>query len=113
MIFRIILLLLRTWYYHYSVFYFIEKREAGETMQHLNELIEKAKLAIESIQDKSLTAWDEIRVEYFGKKGYFTQLMKELRNVSAEERPAMGAKINEAKQAALEFLNAKNGVGTG
>ncbi|EDK10678.1 phenylalanyl-tRNA synthetase alpha subunit [Haemophilus influenzae PittHH] len=76
-------------------------------MQHLNELIEKAKLAIESIQDKSLTALDEIRVEYFGKKGYFTQLMQELRNVSAEERPAMGAKINEAKQAALEFLNAK------
>ena len=76
-------------------------------MQHLNELVEKAKLAIESIQDKSLTALDEIRVEYFGKKGHFTQLMQELRNVSAEERPAMGAKINEAKQAALEFLNAK------
>ena len=32
-------------------------------MQHLNELVEKAKLAIESIQDKSLTALDEIRVE--------------------------------------------------
>ena len=64
-------------------------------MQHLNELIEKAKLAIESIQDKSLTALDEIRVEYFGKKGYFTQLMQELRNVSAEERPAMGAKLTK------------------
>ena len=51
MIFRIILLLLRTWYYHYSVFLFYKKREAGETMQHLNELIEKAKLAIESIQE--------------------------------------------------------------
>ena len=33
--------------------------------------------------------------------------MQELRNVAAEERPAMGAKINEAKQAALDFLNAK------
>ena len=29
--------------------------------------------------------------------------MQELRNVAAEERPAMGAKINEAKQAALDF----------
>jgi phenylalanine--tRNA ligase, alpha subunit len=30
-----------------------------------------------------------------------------LRNVAAEERPAVGAKINEAKQVALDFLNAK------
>ena len=74
-------------------------------MQHLQELVEKAKSAIESIQDKSLSALDEIRVEYFGKKGHFTQLMQELRNVAAEERPAIGAKINEAKQAALDFLN--------
>ncbi|MFC2553418.1 MAG: phenylalanine--tRNA ligase subunit alpha, partial [Rodentibacter sp.] len=37
----------------------------------------------------------------------FTQLMQELRNVAAEERPALGAKINEAKQIALDFLNAK------
>ena len=33
--------------------------------------------------------------------------MQELRNVAAEERPAVGAKINEAKQIALDFLNAK------
>lgn len=107
MIFRIILLLFKCLVLSLLGFDFIEKREAGETMQHLNKLVEKAKLAIESIQDKSLTVLDEIRVEYFSKKGHFTQLMQELRNVSAEERPAMGAKINEAKQAALEFLNAK------
>jgi len=77
-------------------------------MQHLNELVEKAKLAIESIQDKSLTALDEIRVEYFGKKGHFTQLMQELRNVSAEERPAMGAKINEATDKAVDKVESYN-----
>ena len=76
-------------------------------MQHLKDLVEKARNAIDNIEDKSLAALDEIRVEYFGKKGHFTQLMQELRNVAAEERPAMGAKINEAKQAALDFLNAK------
>ena len=69
-------------------------------MQHLKDLVEKARNAIDNIEDKSLAALDEIRVEYFGKKGHFTQLMQELRNVAAEERPAMGAKINEAKQAA-------------
>ena len=77
-------------------------------MQHLKDLVEKARNAIDNIEDKSLAALDEIRVEYFGKKGHFTQLMQELRNVAAEERPAVGAKINEAKQVALDFLNAKN-----
>ena len=62
----------------------------------------KAKSAIEQIENKSLTTLDEIRVNIFGKR-HFTQLMQELRNVAAEERPAMGAKINEAKQAALDF----------
>jgi len=76
-------------------------------MQYLKELVDKARNAIDNIEDKSLAALDEIRVEYFGKKGHFTQLMQELRNVAAEDRPAMGAKINEAKQVALDFLNAK------
>ena len=69
-------------------------------MQHLKDLVEKARNAIDNIEDKSLAALDEIRVEYFGKKGHFTQLMQELRNVAAEERPAVGAKINEAKHPA-------------
>ncbi len=38
-------------------------------MQHLKDLVEKAKSAIEQIENKSLTTLDEIRVEYFGKKG--------------------------------------------
>ena len=48
-------------------------------MQHLKDLVEKAKSAIEQIENRSLATLDEIRVEYFGKKGHFTQLMQELR----------------------------------
>lgn len=76
-------------------------------MQHLKDITEQAKEAIEKLQDKSLEALDAIRVEYFGKKGHFTQLMQGLRDVAAEERPAMGAKINEAKQKVLDLLNTK------
>lgn len=76
-------------------------------MQNLKEITEQAKKAIDELQDKSLEALDNIRVEYFGKKGHFTQLMQGLRDVAAEDRPAMGAKINEAKQAVLDILNAK------
>ncbi|MFZ7134841.1 phenylalanine--tRNA ligase subunit alpha [Avibacterium avium] len=76
-------------------------------MQHLKEITEQAKEAIEKLHDKSLETLDAIRVEYFGKKGHFTQLMQGLRDIAAEERPAMGAKINEAKQKVLDLLNTK------
>ncbi|PJG86454.1 phenylalanine--tRNA ligase subunit alpha [Conservatibacter flavescens] len=76
-------------------------------MQHLKEIIEKAQSAIESIQDKNLAALEDIRVEYFGKKGHFTALMQGLRDIAAEERPKAGALINEAKQKVQELWNAK------
>lgn len=76
-------------------------------MQNLKEITEQARSALEMLHDKGLDALEAFRVEYFGKKGHFTQLMQGLRDVAAEERPALGAKINEAKQTVLEILNAK------
>ncbi|MDO4625878.1 MAG: phenylalanine--tRNA ligase subunit alpha [Pasteurellaceae bacterium] len=76
-------------------------------MQNLKELTEQARATLEELHHKGLDALETFRVEYFGKKGHFTQLMQSLRDVSAEERPALGAKINEAKQAVLDVLNAK------
>ncbi|TDQ59033.1 phenylalanyl-tRNA synthetase alpha subunit [Mesocricetibacter intestinalis] len=76
-------------------------------MQNLKELTEQARTALEELQDKGLEALETFRVEYFGKKGHFTRLMQGLRDVAAEERPAIGAKINEAKQSVLDSLNEK------
>lgn len=76
-------------------------------MQNLYEITEQARAALEELHDKGLDALENFRVEYFGKKGHFTQLMQGLRDVSAEERPAIGAKINEAKQTILDILNSK------
>ncbi|WP_373818924.1 phenylalanine--tRNA ligase subunit alpha [Glaesserella sp.] len=76
-------------------------------MQNLKEITEQARLALDELHDKGLDALETFRVEYFGKKGHFTQLMQSLRDVAAEERPAIGAKINEAKQIILERLNVK------
>ena len=76
-------------------------------MQNLHEITEQAKNAINALEDNSLEALEALRVEYFGKKGHFTQLMQGLRNVEPSERPAVGAKINEAKQAVQAILNAK------
>ncbi|WP_415892113.1 phenylalanine--tRNA ligase subunit alpha [Neptuniibacter sp. PT8_73] len=48
---------------------------------------------------------DDVRVQYLGKKGELTALLKGLGKLSAEERPQAGAKINEAKQALQEVIN--------
>lgn len=48
---------------------------------------------------------DDLRVKYLGKKGEITSLLKTLGKLSAEERPAAGAKINEVKEAVSNAIN--------
>lgn len=74
-------------------------------MPHLAELVAKAKAAVEGAQD--IAALDLVRVEYLGKKGHLTLQMTSLRELPAEERPAAGAVINQAKQEVQEALNAR------
>lgn len=50
---------------------------------------------------------DAIRVAFMGKKGKVTDLMKGLGALSAEQRPAAGQKINEAKQQVQGIINGK------
>jgi phenylalanyl-tRNA synthetase alpha chain len=64
-------------------------------MENLDQLVQDGLAAVESAD--SLQALDQIRVEYLGKKGVITQQAKTLGKLSAEERPAAGQKINEAK----------------
>lgn len=72
-------------------------------MSRLNELVDDASQAIASASD--IVTIEQIRVEYFGKKGHFTQQMASLRDVSVEERPIVGQQINEAKQVVVLQLN--------
>ncbi|MEG2830284.1 MAG: phenylalanine--tRNA ligase subunit alpha, partial [Edwardsiella sp. (in: enterobacteria)] len=65
-------------------------------MSHLAELVAQSKAAVESAQD--VAALDSVRVEFLGKKGHLTLQMTSLRDLPAEERPAAGAVINQAKQ---------------
>ncbi len=74
-------------------------------MQQLEEIVGQAKAEIEGVSD--IAALDEIRVKYLGKKGFFTEQMKGLGALSAEERPAAGAVINQAKQQVQDALNAR------
>lgn len=74
-------------------------------MQQLEQLTQQALDAIE--QATNVNELESIRVNYFGKKGHFTGLMQGLRDLTPEERPAAGQKINTAKQAAQSALNSK------
>jgi phenylalanyl-tRNA synthetase alpha chain len=55
----------------------------------------------------TLAALDEVRVHYLGKKGVLTAQLQALGKLPASERPAAGQRINEAKQALAEALDAR------
>ncbi len=74
-------------------------------MQDLSELISRASTDIANSAD--LAALDAVRVTYLGKKGELTALMKTLGSLSAEERPAAGQAINQAKQAVHAEIEAR------
>lgn len=48
----------------------------------------------------SADALNDVRVEYLGKKGTLTLIMKEMKDLSPEERPAFGQKVNDVRQKA-------------
>lgn len=77
-------------------------------MDNLESLANQARDAIASAVDSA--ALDQVRVEYLGKKGAITGLLKGLGKLSAEERPAAGAEINKVKQA-LQGLIAERKAG--
>lgn len=74
-------------------------------MENIEILLAEGKHAAE--QATSTQDLDQVRVQYLGKKGHLTQLLKGLGALSAEERPQAGAKINEAKQALQDVLTAR------
>ena len=72
-------------------------------LQALDKLFQQAAESIANSSD--LSTLDAVRVAYLGKKGEVTARLKNLRRLSAEERPAVGQAINEIKvqiQALLE-----------
>ncbi|KMT64112.1 phenylalanine--tRNA ligase subunit alpha [Catenovulum maritimum] len=72
---------------------------------NLDGIVAQAQEAIESASD--LIALDEIRVQFLGKKGLFTEQMKGLGKLPPEEKPKAGQAINQAKQQVQALLNDK------
>ena len=65
-----------------------------ESMQLLNEV-------------KTIKDIDELKVKYLGKKGEITQILKGMKDLSKEERPVMGALVNEVREEIEKALEDK------
>jgi phenylalanyl-tRNA synthetase alpha chain len=70
--------------------------ELTDQLQALESIVETAKAAV-TASDNARTL-DDVRVEYLGKKGKITAYLKQLGNVSVEDRPVIGKSVNLAKQ---------------
>ena len=74
-------------------------------MENLSELTREAIDMVEKAGN--LQELDQIRIDYLGKKGQITSLLKSLGKLSAEERPQAGAEINKAKVSVQDHINDK------
>ncbi|HKM33705.1 MAG TPA: phenylalanine--tRNA ligase subunit alpha [Lachnospiraceae bacterium] len=62
--------------------------------------------AIEQIEKSdTLEKLNEVRVNFLGKKGELTAVLKSLRDVSLEERPKVGQMVNETREEIEKVLN--------
>lgn len=77
----------------------------ANTMQDLTELQQQAAHAISSAVD--VNTLETIRVDYLGKKGRLTEILKNLVNLSAEEKPKMGQLVNVVKRDITALIEEK------
>ena len=71
-------------------------------MENLEPLANQARSAIAAAQDSATL--EQLRVDYLGKKGQLTGLLKGLSNLTPEDRPKAGALINVVKQELQELI---------
>jgi len=73
--------------------------------EELQKLVSDAQIEIAAASD--LQSLDQVRVNYLGKKGSITGMMKQLGKLSPEERPKAGQVINVAKQDIQKAIEAR------
>ena len=64
-------------------------------VEHLHDIKQHALKEIKEVQ--TLVELDHVRIKYLGKKGEVSLMMGKLRDLSPEERPVFGQKVNEVK----------------
>lgn len=80
--------------------------ELASQLQALEEITAAARQAVAEAQDNR--ALETVRVEYLGKKGKITAYLKQLGNVSVEDRPLIGKSVNLAKQEVTSLIDERS-----
>ena len=70
--------------------------------EQLEAIRSQALTSIAAAQDAA--ALEALRVQYLGKKGELTAILKEMGKLSAEERPVIGQMANEVRQSIEKML---------
>ncbi len=68
--------------------------------------IEQLLNEVKNLDAKDAADIETLRLKYLSKKGEINALMQDFRNVAAEDKKAIGMKINELKQTAFDRINA-------
>ena len=74
-------------------------------MQDLESIVAEARSAFEGAAEAALL--EQVKARYLGKTGVLTELLKGLGKLPADQRPAQGARINQAKVQIEEALAAR------
>lgn len=69
------------------------------------EKIDQLLSEVNNLKASNADEIEQLRLKYLSKKGAITALMADFRNVAADQKKAVGIKINELKQVALQKLN--------
>lgn len=76
--------------------------------EKLEQLLQEAGQAIAAAQQEA--SLQEVRIQVLGKKGALTAIMKGMGQLSSEERPVIGALVNQVKDSFEQAFEARLGV---
>jgi len=72
------------------------------------ELVQLKETAVAEVnQIENLQELNEVKIRYLGKKGPITEVLRGMKDISAEERPIIGKLVNEIREEIEELLNKK------
>ena len=76
-----------------------------DLLENLKKIEEEAELALAGAD--SLEKLEELRIVFLGKKGKFTDVLKQMGKISPEERPVIGQEANKLKDRLNKLLGAR------
>jgi phenylalanyl-tRNA synthetase alpha chain len=71
----------------------------------ITDKIDQLLKEVSTLSAKNAEEVEQLRLKYLSKKGEINAIMADFRNVAADQKKAVGMKINELKQQALQKIN--------